>query len=271
MLYRARPQGIQIKSQTELEGMRRAGRMASECLQWILEQIEVGMHTQAIDDLQMEYCAKHNVTPAPLQYRGFPKSICTSINEVICHGIPSKHEVLKDGDTVGIDVTLIVDGFYGDNAATVPVGTISDGARKLLDVTLESLRLGIEAARANNRMGDVGHAIQSYVEPHGFSVVRDFVGHGIGREFHEPPQVMHYGRPNRGERLRPGMTFTIEPMVNEGVYDCHVLDDGWTAVTADNKLSAQFEHTIAITPEGPEILTMQNDTGAWEVPGRASW
>ena len=193
-------------------------RRTSECLQWILEQIEVGMHAgsrRSADGVLREAQRRRLRC-----YRGFPKSICTSINEVICHGIPSKHEVLKDGDTVGIDVTLIVDGFYGDNAATVPVGTISDGARKLLDVTLESLRLGIEAARANNRMGDVGHAIQSYVEPHGFSVVRDFVGHGIGREFHEPPQVMHYGRPNRGERLRPGMTFTIEPMVNEGVYDC---------------------------------------------------
>lgn len=271
MLYRARPQGIQIKSAAEMDGMRRACQLASQCLQWICDQVEPGMTTQRIDDLQMAFCAKHGVTPAPLHYRGFPKSICTSINEVICHGIPSENEVLQDGDLVGIDVTLIVDGFYGDNAATIPVGTPDDEGRALLDVTLESLRRGIEAVQGGARLGDVGHAIQSYVEPLGFSVVRDFVGHGIGRQFHEPPQVCHYGRPGTREKLRAGMTFTIEPMVNEGTPDCKVLEDGWTAVTLDRRRSAQFEHTIAVTEDGFEILTCQNGDGTWEPPGRQTW
>lgn len=273
MLYRARPQGIQIKSAAELAGMRKAGRLASECLQWICDQVEPGMNTQQIDDLQMQFCAKHGVTPAPLNYRGFPKSICTSINEVICHGIPSRNEVLKEGDIVGIDTTLIVDGFYGDNAATIPVGTPSDETRRLLDVTLESLRIGLEAIRPGGMLRAVGKSIQEYVEPQGYSVVRDFVGHGIGRQFHEQPQVCHYDTGTAGPRvrLRPGMTFTVEPMVNVGTEDCRVLDDGWTAVTLDGKLSAQFEHTIAVTKDGYEILTCQNDAGTWENPGRQSW
>jgi methionyl aminopeptidase len=268
MLYRARPTGPQLKSEAELQKMRAAGRLASECLQWLLEHVAPGVSTQEIDDLQMEFARKHGVTPAPLNYKGFPKSVCTSINEVICHGIPSREDVLKEGDIVGVDVTLIVDGFYGDNAATVPVGAVAPEVTELLDATLESLRRGIAAALPGNQLGDVGHAIQSYAEPLGYSVVRDFVGHGIGRQFHEPPQVCHYGQPGRGLRLRPGMTFTIEPMINQGVPDCRVLRDGWTAVTADRKLSAQFEHTIAVTNDGVEILTVQNDDGSWEPPGR---
>ena len=266
MFQKAR--NIKLKSQDELKGMRRAGRLASECLQHIIEQVAPGMSTQDIDDLQMAFARKHNVRPAPLHYRGFPKSICTSINEVICHGIPDKNAILKDGDIVGVDVTLIVDGYYGDNAATIPVGMPSPAARELMATTLESLRLAIAVVKPDSRLGDIGHAIQSYVEPLGFSVVRDFVGHGIGRSFHEEPQVPHHGRPNRGPRLRAGMTFTIEPMINEGVYRTRMLDDGWTAVTADGKLSAQYEHTIAVTPAGVEILTVQNSTGSWEPPGR---
>lgn len=268
MLYRARQQGPQLKSTGELQKMRNAGRLASECLQWLLEHVEPGISTQDIDDLQMDFAKRHGATPAPLNYKGFPKSVCTSINEVICHGIPSKKDVLAEGDIIGVDVTLIVDGFYGDNAATVPVGEVTPETKKFLEVTLECLRRGIEAAGPSSKLGDIGHAIQSYAEPRGYSVVRDFVGHGIGRSFHEPPQVCHYGRPGKGMRLRPGMTFTIEPMINVGVYDCHVLDDGWTAVTADGELSAQFEHTIAITNDGVEILTVQNGDGSWEPPGR---
>lgn len=249
--------------------MRKAGRMASECLQWLVEHVKPGITTEYLHQLQMQYCRKHKVKPAPLNYRGFPKSVCTSVNEVICHGIPSADHVLQDGDTIGVDVTLIVDGFYGDNAATVPVGDASADDLKLLDVTLESLRRSIAIVKPGATLGDIGHAIQSYTEGEGFSVVEDFVGHGIGRQFHEPPQVLHYGRPGAGMRLRAGMTFTIEPMINAGVHTCHVLDDGWTAVTDDGKTSAQFEHTIAVTNDGVEILTVQNGDGSWEPPGRS--
>ena len=266
LINRTRPRIIR-KTEKELAGMRVAGRKASECLSYLLREVRPGITTQDLDDLQMEYARREGVQLACLGYRGFPKSVCTSVNEVICHGIPSPSHVLNEGDIIGVDVTLIVDGYYGDNAATIPVGTVSDETRRLLRVTLESLRKGIEAARPGNHLGDIGHAIQRVAEPEGFSVVRDFVGHGIGRRFHEEPQVLHYGRPGRGARLMPGITFTIEPMINEGVYDCRVLEDGWTAVTADGKLSAQFEHTIAITPNGVEILTVQNDEGAWEPPG----
>lgn len=267
-MFNNRRRNIRLKTRDELEGMRRAGRLAAECLQHIIEQVEPGMNTQDIDDLQMAFAKKHGVRPAPLNYKGFPKSICTSINEVICHGIPTTQDVLKDGDIVGVDVTLVVDGFFGDNAATIAVGQASEETQRLLAATLESLRRGIASVRPNNRLGDIGHAIQSYVEPLGYSVVRDFVGHGIGRTFHEDPQVPHYGKPNRGPKLRPGMTFTIEPMINAGVPQSRILSDGWTAVTLDGKLSAQFEHTIAVTPEGVEILTMQNEDGSWEAPGR---
>ena len=250
--------------------MRKAGRQAAACLQWILAQVEVGMSTQDIDDLQRAWIKTHGGIAAPLNYRGFPKSICTSRNEVICHGIPNRKEILQDGDIIGIDVTLIIDGFYGDNAATIAVGRPRDEAVRLLHVTLECLRRAIATVSPEHRLGDIGHAIQSHAEAEGFSVVQDFVGHGIGRQFHEEPQVCHYGQPATGVRLRPGMTFTIEPMINEGTHRTKVLADGWTAITADKKLSAQFEHTIAVTESGVEILTVQNDQGTWEVPGRAT-
>ena len=176
--------------------------------------------------------------------------------------------VLEEGDIIGIDVTLIVEGFHGDTAATVAVGEVSEEAAELLCATLEAQRRGVEAVRPDARIGDIGHAIQSVVEPRGFSVVRDFVGHGIGRGFHEEPQVPHYGRSGHGLRLRPGMTFTIEPMINAGVPDVEILDDGWTAVTGDRRLSAQYEHTIEVTSEGVRVLTVQNDDGTWEPPGR---
>jgi methionyl aminopeptidase len=242
--------------------------MASECLAWILEQVEPGITTLDIDDLQMQFVREHGVVPAPLGYKGFPRSICTSVNEVICHGIPDRRAVLRSGDIVGIDVTLIVEGFHGDTAATVAVGEVEEEVASLLRATLEAQRRGVEAVRPDARLGDIGHAIQSVVEPRGYSVVRDFVGHGIGRGFHEEPQVPHFGRSGRGLRLRPGMTFTIEPMINVGVPDVEILDDGWTAVTGDRRLSAQYEHTIEVAPDGVRVLTVQNDEGTWEPPGR---
>jgi methionyl aminopeptidase len=267
MFYARQPAGVTLKSRDELNAMRKAGRLTAECLQFLLESVRPGMCTQELDDLQMDFARRHKVIPAPLNYKGFPKSLCTSINEVICHGIPSKQEILKEGDIVGIDVSLIVDGFFGDSAATVAVGTPGESVNRLLHATLESLRLAIAAAGPGKTLGDIGHAIQSFTEPLGYSVVRDFVGHGIGREFHEPPQVPHYGIAGRGIRLKPGMTFTIEPMINIGTYRRRVLEDGWTAVTLDGKPSAQFEHTVAVTPEGMEILTSLNDDGFWMPPG----
>ena len=269
MLFQKKRPLIQIKNADEIEGMRRAGRLASQCLEHITKSVEPGMSTQDIDDLQMAFAKKHGATPAPLNYKGFPKSICTSINEVICHGIPDKKVILKEGDIIGIDVTLIVDGFYGDNASTIPVGEVSPDAQKLLWHTLESLRRAIDIVKPGKRLGDIGHTIQSYAEKKlGYGVVRDFVGHGIGKHFHEEHQVPHVGKPRTGVRLRPNMTFTIEPMINEGTYRLKVLEDDWTAVTLDGKLSAQYEHTIAVTDEGYEIMTVQNDDGSWEPPGR---
>lgn len=268
MVFRNRKRQVSIKSKRELQTMQAAGRLAAECLEWILKQVVPKMTTQDIDDLQVQFANKHGVVCAPLNYNGFPKSICTSVNEVICHGIPNKDHVLREGDVVGVDVTLIVDGFHGDNASTIPVGEVSEKTMQLLVATLEAQKKSIEAVKSGARLGDIGHAIQSHVEPMGYSVVRDFVGHGIGRTFHEEPEIRHYGDAGRGLRLRPGMTFTIEPMINEGVPSSIVLDDGWTAITADGKLSAQYEHTMAVTEDGVHVMTVQNDEGKWEPPGR---
>jgi methionyl aminopeptidase len=257
-----------IKSRAEIETLAHVGRLAARCLEWIVAQVAPGMTTQDIDDLQVDFAKRESVIAAPLHYRGFPKSICTAVNEVICHGIPSPKQVLREGDIVGIDVTLLLDGFHGDSAATIPVGEVSESTMRLLEATLESNRRGIEAVTPGGRLGDIGHAIQQTVEPLGYSVVRDFVGHGVGRGFHEAPQVPHYGTPGRGLRLTPGMTFTIEPMINEGTWEMVLQSDGWTAVTADGKLSAQYEHSLAVTEEGVRVLTVQNDEGAWEPPGR---
>lgn len=266
MFANQRPRII-LKSEKDLQGMRVAGQKAAECLAWLVSQVTPGMSTQDIDDLQRDFAKREGVKLAQLGYNGFPKGVCTSVNEVICHGIPSKDVVLKEGDIIGIDVTLIVDGYYGDTCSSVGVGKISDDAMRLLAVTAEATRLGIAACIPGNHLGDIGHAIQRVAEPRGFSVVRDFVGHGIGRRFHEEPQVLHYGKPGRGVRLRPGMVFTVEPMINEGVWQSKVLADGWTAVTRDGKLSAQFEHTLAVTEAGVEIMTCQNGKGEWEIPG----
>ncbi len=251
--------------------MRAAGRLASECLAWILEQVAPGMTTLDIDDLQVQFAREHGVVPAPKGYRGFPRHICTSPNDVICHGIPSRQVKLVEGDIVGIDVALVVEGYHGDNAATVPVGAVPDPILHLLRTTLAAQRAAIATVRPGARLGDIGHAIQSVVEPEGFSVVRDFVGHGIGRGFHEEPQVPHYGESGKGARLREGMTFTIEPMINAGAPDVEIDEgDGWTARTVDGSLSAQYEHTLEVTKDGVRVLTVQNDDGVWEPPGRCA-
>lgn len=268
MLFSSASGGIQVKNEANLAAMRQAGRVAAECLAWILPQVSPGMSTLELHDLQMQYAGRQGVKPAPLGYKGFPRSICTSINDVICHGIPSKEVVVRPGDIIGIDVTLIVDEMHGDNAATIPVGEVAPEVMKLLTTTLEAQRRGVEAVRPGARVGDIGQAIQNVVEPEGFSVVRDFVGHGIGKRFHEAPQIPHYGTAGRGFRLRPGMTFTIEPMINQGVPDTVIQADGWTALTADGGLSAQYEHTLEVTQDGVRVLTVQNDAGEWEPPGR---
>ena len=260
--------GIQLKNETHLVAMREAGRLAAECLALVVSQVSAGMTTLEIDALVRDFARDHGATPATLGYKGFPRNVCTSINEVICHGIPDKSQVLREGDIIGIDVALILDGFHGDNAATIGVGELAEPARALLCGTLEAQRRAVAAVVPGARLGDIGHAIQSTVEPLGFSVVRDFVGHGVGRRFHEEPQVLHYGVAGRGARLRPGLTFTIEPMINAGAPEIEILDDGWTAVTADRSLSAQYEHSLEVTEDGVRVLTVQNDAGEWEPPGR---
>ncbi len=248
---------IALKSDQEINAMRVAGKLAAETLAMIGKHIKPGISTQDLNDIVHDYTVSHGAICAPLNYRGFPKSICTSVNEVICHGIPNTKHILKDGDIINVDVTPIVDGFHGDASVTYLVGSnVSANARKLVKVTEECLNLAIATVRVGSRIGDIGHAIQEHAHKHGFSVVRDFVGHGIGRVFHEDPQVPHYGEPGKGLRLEPGMTFTIEPMINTGDYRCKVLKDKWTAVTLDGGLSAQFEHTLAIRSDGTvEILT----------------
>ena len=268
MLQTERAHGIQVKNEAHLRAMRAAGRLSAECLAWVVGEVTPGQSTQDIDDLVAQFAKRHGVTPAPLGYRGFPRSVCTSINEVICHGIPDRQVRLAEGDIIGIDVALIVEGFHGDNAATVGVGAIDESARRLLCATLEAQRRAIATVRPGVRLGDIGHAIQSHVESEGFSVVRDFVGHGVGRRFHEEPQVLHYGSAGRGMRLPTGLTFTIEPMINAGKPEIEIQEDGWTALTADRSLSAQYEHTLEITEDGVRVLTVQNEEGQWEPPGR---
>ena len=234
--------------------MRVAGKLAAQCLDMITNYIKPGITTDKIDKLCYEYIKDNGGYSAPLNYRGFEKSLCTSLNHVICHGIPSERE-LEENDILNIDVTAIVDGYYGDTSRMFSVGEISVKAKNLIDATYESLMNAIQILKPGIKLGDIGYEIQSLVEPRGFSVVRDFCGHGISNTFHEPPNVLHYGKKNTGPELQPGMTFTIEPMINSGKYDAKVLNDGWTAVTKDKSLSAQFEHTIGITENGYEIFT----------------
>lgn len=247
---------ITLLSSREIEKMRAAGRLAAQLLDYLAPMVQPGISTLELNDEAERWTRAHNAVSAPLGYHNFPKSICTSVNEVICHGIPHAKQILKDGDIINIDVTPIVDGFHGDTSRTFFVGTPSPMAKKLVEVTEECLRRGIAAVSPNGRIGDIGAAIQEYAESQGFSVVRDFVGHGINRVFHTPPQIPHYGTRGTGKRLRPGMVFTIEPMINEGTYEAKILKDGWTAITKDKKLSAQFEHTVAVTRQGVDILTL---------------
>lgn len=245
---------IVIKSRSEIDKMRRAGRMVAEILQMLREKIRPGVTTLELDQFAEQQCIKWKARPAFKGYGGFPFTICASPNDRIVHGFANEDPLL-DGDIISIDFGLIIDGFYGDSAVTIPVGEIDQQARKLLQVTKDSLECGIAAALPGGHLSDISNAVQTRVEKDGFSVVREFVGHGIGRQLHEDPQIPNYGSPGRGPKLKAGMTVAIEPMVNVGLPGVKVLDDGWTAVTVDGKLSAHFEHTIAITENGPEILT----------------
>lgn len=251
-----RPHSVVIKTPEQIEKMREAGKLAAEVLAMIAEHVKPGVTTEHLDQLCHEHIVhRQKAVPANLGYRGFPKTICTSVNNVICHGIPSPGKVLKAGDIINIDVTVIKDGFHGDTSRMYFVGAPSVMAKRLVDVTFEAMWRGIRTVKPGARLGDIGHAIQSYVEANRFSVVREYCGHGIGTVYHEDPQVLHYGQPGTGLVLVPGMTFTIEPMVNEGARHTRLLPDGWTVVTKDQKLSAQWEHTIAVTEQGYEVLT----------------
>ncbi len=249
--------GIRIHGAEAFEGMRKAGRLAADVLDFITPHVQPGISTGELDRLCDDYTRDNGAISAPLNYRGFPKSICTSVNHVVCHGIPDDAKRLTDGDIINIDITVILDGWYGDTSRMFAVGDkVGLRARKLIDVTYEAMMLGIAAVKPGAHLGDIGHAIQSFVEPQRFSVVRDFCGHGIGRVFHESPSVLHFGRKGTGPVLKEGMFFTVEPMINAGKYDVKVLSDGWTAVTKDRSLSAQFEHTIGVTQQGCEIFTL---------------
>lgn len=254
-------ENIVLMSKRELEKMRRVGRLAAKLLAHLGKMVKPGITTYELNEEAERWTRAHGARSAPLGYGNppFPASICTSVNEVICHGIPSKEQVLKEGDIINIDVTPVLDGYHGDTSKTFFVGTPSPTAKKLVEVTRECLYRGIRAVKPGARIGDIGAAIQEYAESHGFSVVRAFVGHGIGRVFHAPPQIPHYGKRGTGRILRPGMVFTIEPMINEGTWEAEIAEDGWTAYTKDRKLSAQFEHTVAVTEDGVEILTLNDD------------
>lgn len=247
---------VEVKSREEVAIMRAAGVIVADTLVLLKGLVKPGMTTGEIDAICREELKKRGAKPAFLNYHGFPGVICVSINSEVVHGIPSDKRALKDGDIVGLDYGCIVDGWFADSAITVPVGTISAEAQKLIDVTRESLMKGIAAVKAGNRLGDIGWAVQSHAQAHGYSLVREFVGHGIGRALHEEPPVPNYGKPGHGARLKSGMTIAIEPMVNLGGPEVATLGDGWTAVTKDGKLSAHFEHTVVVTDEGSEILTL---------------
>lgn len=248
---------IILKREEEIQKMKEAGVILANIHKEIAKMIKPGITTMEIDEFVEDYLKKNNAYPEQRGYQGYPYATCASINDEICHGYPRK-EPLKDGDIVTIDMVVNLDGWLADSAWSYAVGNVSDEANKLLEITKESLYKGIEQATVGNRLGDIGHAIQSFVESHGYSVVRDFVGHGIGKKMHEDPQVPHYGVPGRGHRLVEGMVITIEPMINIGKYHMKIDDNDWTARTVDGELSAQYEHTIAITKDGPVILTDQD-------------
>jgi methionyl aminopeptidase len=246
---------IKLYGQEAFAGMRRAGQLAAEALDLLVDEVRPGIATEALDRLAFEFAMDHGAYPAPLFYRGYPKSICTSINHVVCHGIPND-KPLREGDIVNIDITLILDGWHGDSSRMYAAGEVPRRAERLMDVTYEALMIGIAEVRPGATTGDIGAAIQDYVERQRMSVVRDFCGHGLGRLFHDAPNILHYGRRGEGVTLKPGMLFTIEPMVNLGRPHVKILSDGWTAVTRDRSLSAQFEHTVGVTETGVEIFTL---------------
>jgi methionyl aminopeptidase len=248
---------VTIKTPEEIAAMRTAGRLAGEVLAMIEPHVRPGISTGELDRICHDYIVSvQRAIPAPLNYRGFPKSICTSVNHQVCHGIPGER-CLKAGDIVNIDVTVIKDGFHGDTSRMFMVGEVSPLARRLTRITYECMRIGIEMVRPGVRLGDIGHAIQRHAEANRYSIVREYCGHGIGREFHEDPQVLHYGAPGTGMLLEAGMTFTIEPMVNAGKRNVKLLPDGWTVVTKDHALSAQWEHTVLVADDGFEVLTLR--------------
>ena len=246
---------IIVKSKSELEKMRRAGQISADALHYGGQSIRIGMSTYELDKIIHDYIVKHGAKPNFLNYGGFPGSACISINNKVIHGIPSKHEFIKDGDIVSIDTGACIDGFNGDNAYTFAVGNVSEEARMLLKVTEESLYKGIEQAVVGNRIGDISHAVEEHCVSHGYGVVKQYVGHGVGAKLHESPEIPNFGKPGRGPRLVAGMTLAIEPMINAVGEEVKVLPDGWTVLTKSGSLSAHFEHTIAITSEGPVILT----------------
>lgn len=247
---------IKIHNAAAFEGMRAAGRLASQTLDYITPFVTAGTSTERLNQLCHDFIIQHGAIPAPLNYRGFPKSICTSINHVVCHGIPSDSKVLQNGDIINIDVTVILNGFYGDTSRMFSIGKVSALAAKLITVTYDCMMKGIEMVRPGATLGDVGYAIQHHAESHGFSVVREFCGHGLGLVFHDAPEVVHFGTPGEGVVLEEGMFFTIEPMINAGKPGTKILQDGWTAVTRDKSLSAQFEHSMGVTATGVEIFTV---------------
>ena len=248
---------VTIKTPEDIEKMRIAGRLAAEVLEMIEEHVKAGVTTDELDRLCHDYIVNvQQAIPAPLNYKGFPKSICTSLNHVVCHGIPND-KPLKDGDIVNIDITLEKGGFIADSSKMYMIGAVAPKARRLVEQTFEAMWAGIRQVKPGARLGDIGHAIQSHAQANGYSVVREYCGHGIGREMHEEPQILHFGRPGTGLTLREGMVFTIEPMLNQGTAKVRSLKDGWTVVTRDNSLSAQWEHTVAVTADGFEVLTLQ--------------
>jgi methionyl aminopeptidase len=265
----ASPMAITLKTPEEIEKMRIAGRLAAQVLEMIGPHVRPGVTTGQIDRICHEYIVEElGAVPAPLNYRGFPKSVCTSVNHQVCHGIPGAKK-LKSGDIVNIDITVIKDGWHGDTSKMFFVGKPSVQAQRLVETAYEAMWRGIGQVRPGATLGDVGHAIQHFVESNRFSVVREYCGHGIGREFHEDPQVLHYGKPGEGVELVPGMVFTIEPMINAGKRHVKLLRDGWTVVTKDHSLSAQWEHTVAVTEDGFEVLTLREEERAAGRPQRS--
>jgi methionyl aminopeptidase len=250
---------ISIKSRREIELMRKTAALAASTLEYIEQYIKPGVTTEEINTLCHEYILKHDAYPSPLNYNGFPKSVCTSPNDVICHGIPSKDVILGDGDILNIDVTTYLNSFHGDTNKTFLVGNVDPEVKKLVDITYQCMVEGIKTVRPGSHIGDIGAVIQEMAHDHGYSVVEEYCGHGIGREFHEEPQVVHVGKKGTGAAVKPGMTFTIEPMINLGSRHCKLLKDNWTVLTKDGKWSAQFEHTILVTEDGREVLTIRKE------------